>query len=337
MPSDALLDDVMEALRKPREAHRSAVVASVEELRGVLAGLGNGNGGRASRLGRELGPFAEGRIDARALAAVLSVEERTLAPGSMEVLERALAVLGEAADGLDEDSVVRVPPGGDLRDAVKDALHGLGVVFGVAGAAELARNGAYRPDGHNALFSGKPFHRWTPAERRVAPPLVVIVDGTDLRPAGLADFLDGAVKIVLLVEGKAPPASLSRVVTPGITVIQSRDPADVARAVEAEGPALVAVFEAEAEGPVEFVHDPGAGTRSWERLTVDADLDELQARLDGTPWHRRGQAEDLAHLLALAREPVGAAGPPPTDPAVVDEPSAGVDQLAAWLLASTEL
>jgi hypothetical protein len=40
-----------------------------------------------------------------------------------------------------------------------------------------------------------------PAERLLAPPLVVEVERRDLHAAGLAEYLDGAQKIVLVVDG----------------------------------------------------------------------------------------------------------------------------------------
>ncbi|HZD06243.1 MAG TPA: hypothetical protein VE173_15135 [Longimicrobiales bacterium] len=326
---------MLEKLGPSREAYRSAVVASVEELRNVVAGQREAGGDRARRLARELGPFATGRIDTGRLAGVLAVEERTLDPASLEVLERAQAVLQETAAETEDGWLVRVPTGGDLRDTVREAFGHAGIVFGAARAAELARTGTYRPEEHNTLFSGKPFHRWTAAERGLAPPLVVVVEGEDLRPAGLADFLDGAVKIVLLVRGDAPPAPLARVVTPGVTVIQTRDAATLDRMAAAPGPVLAAVFEPEADGVVSFTHDPGAGDLPWERLSVDADLDELRERLATGAWKERARAEDLAHLLALASPPATPASP--ATEAGAEEEDTAVDHLAAWLLARTDL
>lgn len=338
MPYDTRMDAAMQTLRGPRDAHRSAVVAAVDEIRGLLAAHRDAGDDRAGRMSRELGPFVAGRLDARALSAVLSAERRTLDPAALTVLKRALVVMTEAVDGVEESTVLEVPPGGDLRDVVRDALHATGVVFGAARAAELARNGAYRPDEHDALFSGKPFHRWSPAERRAAAPLVVTVEGADLRPAGLSDFLDGGQKIVLLVLGDAPPAALARVITPGVAVVQTRDAAELDLVAKASGPGLAALFEADAEGPVGFVHDPAAGALPWQRLRVGAELGELRERLETTRWKDRTWAEDLAHLVALAAGPgaaAGAEGVAAGDGEADD--SAGVDRLAAWLLATTEL
>lgn len=336
MPYEKTLDQVLERLSRPREAHRSAVVASVEELRGAIAAHREAGGDRAGRLARELGPFATGRVDASRLAGVLSVEERALDPASLEVLDRAQAVLLETAAETGDGWLVRVPTGGDLRDTVREAFGHAGIVFGAARAAELARSGAYRPEEHNALFSGKPFHRWSDAERALAPPLVVVVDGADLRPAGLADFLDGSVKIVLLVRGDAPPAPLARLITPGVMVIQTGEASSLDRIADVQGPVLAAVFEPEAEGVVSFVHDPEAGDLPWERLSVDADLDELRERLAAGEWKERTWAEDLAHLVALASAPAPAGSGAAVEADAGGEDTA-VDHLAAWLLARTDL
>jgi hypothetical protein len=158
----------------------------------------------------------------------------------------------------------------------------------------------------------------------------------DLRPAGLADFLDGEMKIVLLVQGLAPPAALARVITPGVAVVQTRDLEGLELLREVRGPALAAVFEPEADGVVSFVHDPRGGDLPWERLRIGIDPEELDRRTRDTRTKNRAWGEDLAHLAALATPPAGSAVAPS---AGVDEAPTGasVEKLAAWLLARTDL
>jgi hypothetical protein len=103
----------------------------------------------------------------------------------------------------------------------------------------------------------------------------------------------------------------------------------------APGPALAGVFEPTADGVVPFVHDPLAGDSSWQRLSVQGDLDALGERISSTRWKDRRWAEDLAHLVALAGPPSVGEGPEPTE-ARAEEPT-GADRLAAWLLAQTDL
>jgi len=337
MPYETLLDGTFEALSRPFATYRSAVATSIEELRGVISAAREVGGDRADQRARELGPFAVGRIDTASLAGLLSNETRVLPPASLQVLERALQVMEEARTSDPEDWTIQVRAGGDLRDTARRALRDVGRVFGVARAAELARSGGYRAEEHNDLFRGRPFHHWAPAERAVAPPLVVRVQGSDLRPAGLTDFLDGEMKIVLLVEGAAPPASLARTITPGVFVIQTRDVEELADLGEVPGPALAAVFDADAGDVVPFVHDPKGGALPWERLQVGVTLAELGERIEATRRKSRTWAEDLAHLSSLATPP--AADRAATHSDGQDGPSAavGVDELAAWLLAATDL
>lgn len=339
MPSEKLVDEVLDILEAPRETYRSAVVRAVEELRAALTAHRSSGEDHAEYLGQELGPFASGRVDSGRLAGILSVKD-TLTPAAVEVVERAVHVLAQRADPDRDLHTVVVDPGEDLRDAVRDALAEVGVAFGVAKAAELAKSGAYDPEKHNQLFGRYPFRRWSASERGLAPPLVVHVDGADLQPAGLADFLDGSVKIVLLVRGEAAPAPLARVITPGVTVVQTRDPADLTRVADALGPALAAVFDEDAEEPVSFGHDPDGGPLPWDRLEVREELDDLQSRLEEGGWKSRRGSEDVAHLVALATSPAGVAdtaGTPADTAGGAPDESGSVDRLAAWLLAQTEL
>ncbi|HEX9885731.1 MAG TPA: hypothetical protein VGA70_04545, partial [Longimicrobiales bacterium] len=251
-----------------------------------------------------------------------------------EVVRRAVDVLSARISENGDGAATPVLEGEDLRDAVKDALTEAGRAFGAARAAELARLGSYDPGEHNGLFSGHPFRRWTRAERRVAPPLIVEVRGEDLRPAGLADFLDGSVKIVLVVKGVAPPAALSRLVSPGVFVMQTRDVAAIRLAGDFSGPAVAALFDGDASEVVPFVHDPRAGATPGERLRLEGDLADLRANLEGAAWKEAGWREDLAHLLDLAAPTLQV---PAEASAPEEDPVTGTDRLAAWLLAQTPL
>jgi hypothetical protein len=338
------MDAVREALAAPLDEFRSTLVSSLEEVRGMLGDVGRTDEERAGELAVELGPFAVGRIDTGALTAVLS-EKQVLAPDAEAVIRRASEALGEMASaegGLLFDA--KVPPDGDLRDTVRDALHDAGRFFGVARAAAHARTGGWQPEKHEALFEGLPFRAWTTRERAVAPPLVVRVQGADLRPSGLADFLDGALKLVLVVEGEAPPAALARLITPGVMVVQATTPDGLAPLADFPGSGIAGVFggastlDAAGGGIVPFVHDPRKGALPAERIAVATDLEALGAVLGDKKW-KRGWKEDLQHLLTLATLRAGAA--PSEDgagaaEAAVDEVT-GADRLAAWLLARTDL
>ncbi len=333
MPSDERIGAALDALRKPLEAFRSAVAASGEEVRAYRLARAERTD-PAQSLERELGEFARGHIDAERLGALMAVAEAP-DPLADRLMDVAHAVFDEVVRADERAFVVRVPPGGDLRDAVRDALASLGRAFGVAHAVERARSRRYDPDHDHTLLHAYPFHRWSARERALAPPLVVQVDGGDLRAAALSEFLDGGVKLVLVVDGKAPPAPLARLIAPETFVAQASDGAVVAALAGHEGPGVAAWIEAGAGG-VAFVHDPEAGTRSWERLRVTDDPESVRAIAEGLERRGRapGAAADLRHLLELATPPAGdrpstdGAGPEAADPA---------DRLAAWLLARTDL
>ena len=212
----------------------------------------------------------------------------------------------------------------------------------------IAGQKRYQPDRDHTLLHPHPFHRWSPAERALAPPLVVEVAGTGLRGAGLLEFMEGGQKFVLAVRGAAPPAPLARLASPGVFVAQGlgEESLDlVARLAAHDGPGVVAVFE-EGAGALAFVHSGEGG--------VELDPAELRAagqaveKIPGKPG-----LLDLRYLVGLmaaaslvpaeAPAPVTTQGTPPiaappVAPVGPAQPSAEptVDQLADWLLARTD-
>jgi hypothetical protein len=337
MPSDSRERVALDALSAPREAFRSAVATADEEIRAARARIDERRD-PADALARELGPFAAGRIDPSRLAGLMQVAEAPdpLVHHLLDTAHDVFEALG--ADG-GTGFQVEVPSGGDLRDAVRDALADRGRAFGVAHAVEKARAHRYEPDTDYVLLQPYPFRRWSSAERRWAPPLVVSVDGADLQGGSLAEFLDGAVRIALVVRGAAAPAPLARLIGHGIFVAQSTDPATLERLAAHDGPGVVAWVEARS-GAIPFVHDPKAGERTWQRLDVEGGVEGLAARLaelEG-PGGRRISAADLRHLLELATPPApSSAAPAATDGGVPVEGADAADRLAAWLLARTDL
>ena len=73
----------------------------------------------------------------------------------------------------------------DLARAVGQAFARAGRVFGAARLVRLARNGGYRPEEHDDWLVELPFTAWTAAERDLAPPLLVELNGTELRPSAV--------------------------------------------------------------------------------------------------------------------------------------------------------
>jgi hypothetical protein len=331
----SLVDRALGALAPRVDAFHTAVATAEEEVRTYVTHRRGATAYRTEQTLVELGPFAIGRIDSDRFSTLL-LDPEELTPDTESVLDRADQILAGFAA---EEDLYRVllEPGGDLRDAVKAALDGFGQVFGAARAVELARAGVFDPEKHNRFLSSLPFRKWHRAERQLAPPLVVHLDADDLLPAGLGEFLDGQVKIVLVVRGLTSPAPLARLITPGTYVVQTADPADLESLAHSPHPGVGLLFDEEREAQARFVHDPDAGDAAWQRLEL--------LHLPDAPTVGRGKreprwVEELSHLGSLAAKPAGASTG--LDAAVeavgaADEPVAPADQLAAWLLSQTDL
>jgi hypothetical protein len=338
MPSDERVERALEALAVPRAAFRSAAAEAADGARAILAARGAVAGHGAARASGELGAFAAGRIDAERFAALFE-HDGDLEPAAALALERAASVLTEVAGLGAAAHHASVAPGGDLHAAAISALARLGRGFGAARVADLARAGRYRAAGHEVWLTAFRPARWNRIERRLAPPLVLELDGAGLRAGGLAELLDGGQKIVLVVRGPAPPAPLVRLVTPGVFVLQCSDPSDLARLAVVDGPAIAALLP---ETAARFVHDPASGATVAQRLRVSwLPAEEPRAPLGS--YSAAQQAEELRQLVDLAA--AGRAGapatpgaaPPAADAAAGLPPADPADRLAAWLIARADL
>jgi hypothetical protein len=326
MPSDSLSSPTdrvriaLDAVSRSRATYRSAVIAAHERAKGLLAA-----GGGAERAALELGQFAGSRIDAARFAA-LSSGDGALDYTSRSRIEAAASVLRSLIDADDSSFVVDVPRGGRLRFAVASALAELGCAFGAAATIELVKAGRFDPALHADLIDGLGFDLWGKAERRAAPPVIVRVNGHDLHAGVLADFLDGAVKIALVVDGPCAPAALVRLVTPGTFVLQTCDTTGIDRFAKFDGPGVMALVPPSAAC---FLHDPNGGRSTWQRLRVwNRPSSPPRKSLGGLS--ARQQAEELLQLDALAERPSLEASPVESlVPAGSGDPA---DRLATWLL-----
>jgi len=335
MPSDERVDLVFHALAGLRDAFLTALGTTADQVDHYIAQHGNSNGTR-ERLADELGPFAGSRIDAERLSSFFKVA--SLDGRQLKTIQRARDTIRDLA-ALDGDLfLVDVPPGESLTATVGRALERVGRAFGAARVFDQTRSGAAAAKTPTGL-DGFPFPHWSRRERALAPPLVVTLDGADLRVGGLADFLDGSQKIVLVVRGDAAPAPLVRLITPGTFVTQCHDAGGLSRFVAWEGPGVAAIMPASA---AQFVHDPAAGQAPWQRLSIVSTPAEEPTRTVGGLSPRQ-QAEELRQLTALAeataapaagRGPAGATAPAA---AASDLPADPVDKLAAWLLQQADL
>jgi len=335
MPSDERLTLALNALAAPRDAFRSALVTSAEQVREFLRlQRASSDNGRAARLASEFGAFAAGRIDPGRLAAVFH-GAATCDPGSIAAIERALATLTALADRPPAADVVELPAGDSLHAAVGAALEDVGRAFQAVRTFEFVRARSRRPEDGGSEAAPLPYASWSRGERRVAPPLVVALDGADLHAGCLVPFLDGQQKILLVIHGASTPAPLVRCVTPDTFVLQTMDGTELDRFVAWEGPGIAAFVP---ETAARFTHDPAAGAAIWERLSI-ASLPEQAPRQSVGGLSAAQQLEELRHCQLLAMRPVSAAVASSAAngsqaPAAATDPAG---QLAAWLLAQADL
>jgi|GEM_PF-429892 len=330
-------DRIRRILAASGEAHRSALTSALEEARGALRGLRSSGNGKAARVAGELGALALGPVDPERFAVLLEREEG-LDPARLDDFEKAVSVLEEATAASTALMEVRVGDEGTLSEAVLQALRERGRAFGAVRALALLRTGEFRREEHAGLLDGLPFGQWRTLERELAPPLMVWVKGShlDTVPA-LAEVLDGAMKIVLVVEGPCPPAPLARLIAPGVLVVQSDDVEALEAVSGFHGPAVAALVP---ESAAAFTHDPVGGAHGPRTKVgaspapasdpgrADAPDAEADHRPPGLHIHRvpgspprswiggmspAQQARDLEVLAAWSRGAKVAAGPSAPD------------------------
>ena len=320
MQSDPIDAAILEHLRRPVDRFRSALALAAEQLRGRLDTVP-----RAKHGLRDLGSFASGRINPERFDLLLTLRHTDYEGGAdADLHTRAWEQLTELLDRGDELLVQRVERGSSVVDAVERGLKEVGRAFGAARLVAPQTSDAGRDPG---LLSGLPFGRWNQAERALAPPLLLHIDGADLFADGLARLLDGGVKVVLRVRDDCSPAPLVRLITPRTFVLQTQDPDAIERLGRWSGAGVAALVP---ESAACFVHDPAAGATLAERLTITSQPESLPTEPLGARSCAQ-QNEELQQLATLAQAP-GPAGamtaPDSNDP---------VDALAAWLLGHADL
>ena len=319
MQSDDRVRIALDATAMARERFRSVVHTTIAAAKAILTAGAGVDQARA-----ELGPFAEGRIDAEQFAELSA--GRAMDAQARGIVAYAMQALEEAADRVDSAYIVRAKSGESPAARVNAALTLFGRAFTAAHAIDDARHGRGT---RGALSTSYPFEQWTSIERLVAPPLVIVSDGAHLGAAELASFLDGGMHICIVVEGGSAPAPLARLVTPGSLVLQTSSTKGLDRFAAYEGPAIAALMPA---GAAEFIHDPQRGRMPWQRIELwQKPTDAPRTRLG--PTTSRQQRDDLDQLLALAT--------PPALPEGSFAGAASADDVAArlsdWLLTESGL
>lgn len=325
MPSDDRITQALKALAGSREHFLSSVAMSTEEVRGILEREGDAGQDPKEKLAHEMGPFAAGLIDFERLAPFASGKAK-LDPARRDRIKEAFETLTELRKAGDEIFTSRCELDGYLRGTVVQGLARAGKAFGAARVVEAVLTGIPEAEGVEDPLSAFPPGRWNRAEKGCAPPLVVEVEGQDLRVASLGELLDGSQKIVLVVNGPAAPAPLVRLITPGTVVVQSDDPADLSVLASAPGPGIAALMPA---GAARFTHVPGGKTLG-QRLEVKS-LPEKEPKRALGAISAFQQAEELRQLASLSA-PVELVAPRNGDKPQEGAPMDEAGQLAAWLI-----
>jgi len=318
MPSEDRKRTALDAIRPRIERFQAAVAKTTEEVRGLLAGSGD----VASDQTASLGYFARGRVNVDRFStftpksARISEAAETPTRAAQEVLKAVLA-LG------DDLFVLPVETGQDLGVQIAERLAQIGRAFAAAHVVELAERGQYRDAEHSNLLTSYPFVQWSRSERALAPGLVIELPGSAFTASSVVPFLDGAMKIVFVVDGDASAAALSRVISPGVFVQQETGDAPLEAFTAFKGMAVAALMPDDA---VSFVHQPEAGETTYERFVSLTFPKEVRKRAIGGISAAQ-QAEDYALLetLSVVPTPTGEAA---SDPA---------GKLSAWLLSQADL
>lgn len=309
------------ALSRPRDIFESALLDAIEELTAFIGLQREPVDRRAAQESLRLGEFAAGHIDIDRFSAIVGNGASSLDSTRIDRLEHALQQLRNYAAQHDGMYCIRVQPGVDLRDSVRGGIAARGRIFNTAHQVQMLRTGG----SGRGVGDASGFRSWSRLEKSIAPPLIVEVNGADLQVSGLAEYMDGAQKIVLLVDGGAAPAPLVRLLAPRTFVMQTTDVAELSRLGRYDGPGIAAVLP---ETCARFCHDPSQGESLAHRLDVTF-MPEMPRR-GVAGGSARQQAEELAWLIELAqlaRTPRTAAA----EPAAAHDVSPA-DQLAAWLL-----
>ncbi|MCA8959652.1 MAG: hypothetical protein KDC38_04030 [Planctomycetes bacterium] len=341
MPSEAKTTEgaVTELLRDTSERFHSAVAATIEQVRAAIAESRPSGAESSGMRQAELGSFATGRIAVDRFSALFT-ETRAVDASRIGIMEQAFEVLRDVADRQDEICRITVGAGQSLYAAVGAALADVGRAFGATRVFELCRSNEYRDADHATWLRAFPHARWTEAERAVAPPICVTVNGVDCRVGALADFLDGQQKIVLVVRGAFAPAPLAHLITPRRYVVQAIDVASLDEFRSYEGPGIAAIVP---RGSARFRHDPRAGERVGDRLTIDERPESVLRKPIGglSPSQQREQLavlDELSLKPGIATATVAASASTATSSTVGARAAARpAERLAAWLLNRADL
>ena len=318
MPSEERKAIALDAVRPRIEQFHAALTITAEQVRGLLSASNNTEADQ----NESLGYFAKGKVNMERFASFAPKAKRieTDAEAPIRAAQEVLKSLLAEGDDL---FYVKGVEGRGLGHQLSVRLAHIGRAFAAARIVDLAKNGAYKEDKHAATLERFPYAVWNSSERALAPALVVEVSGEDFKPSAIVPLLDTNMKVVFLVKGDAPAAPLSRVISPRVFVQQETGNAELEAFKAYEGIAVAAFLP---DTAVSFIHDPSAGSTTYERFVSITFPNEVRKRAIGGISPAQ-QAEDYT-LLESMSVPPEIAGEAPTDPA---------GKLSAWLLSQTNL
>ncbi|MBW2271036.1 MAG: hypothetical protein JRH16_20980 [Deltaproteobacteria bacterium] len=339
MPSDSRTPEALDALSGPIQAFRSTLANTSEQIRLMISTRIEQSHESADFERAELGEFAAGRIDAKRLSKILARDE-PLPAADTGIIHEALVTCNELLARNENLFRVIVEEGDDLRSAVGRGLAEIGRAYGAARVVELVSQGAFRAAEHSSLLKGHSFESWSRTERSIEFGLVVRVCGRDLRAGGLADYLDRSIKLVLVVQGDAPPAALVRLITPQTLVLQTSEASELEWLASYRGPGVAALVSSAA---AQFRHDPAGGPALADRIVITS-LPERPPKALGAASAFQ-QRQDLLQLEALAEshadvvpiDPVAVGEEPPPAAARAVPAADSADALSNWLLRQADL
>ncbi len=328
MPSDPRLDRIREALAPRARPYREALLLAVDEVEVMLREAhATSPADHSPTFAASLGSFGALHLDTDRLASLFDTAASPLVGHTLPAVEQAASVFKEVLASPAVE-VIELPTGADLGAEVRTALARMGRVFGAAHLVTAARSGRYDSSAHGPWLEAYPFARWNRRERQIASPLVVSLDGADLKVGSLAEFLDGGMTIVLLVRNDvAPPAALVRLISPRTLVAQILDGAELGPLLDRTGPSVVAWVP---PGSAGFVHDPDASSVLGARLRILSEATPPRRSLGGqSATQLSDELRQLEAMAGLATASAGAvAGGDSTHP---------VDRLAAWILTQADV
>lgn len=308
----------LDAVRSRIDQFHSALTVTSEQVRGLLSGSISTDEDRSEALGF----FAKGKMNMERFNTFAPKAHR-LEPESEAPMLAALEVLKSLLDEGDDLFIIDMATGKGLGHTLSVRLASIGRAFAAARVVDMAKNGAYKEEKHAQTLERFPYSMWNSSERALAPALVVNVSGADFKPSSVVPLLDTNMKIIFNVYGDAPAAALSRVISPGVFVQQITGEPDLKAFSAYKGIAVAAFLP---DTAVSFVHDPSAGSTTYERFVSITFPKEVRNRhISGISPAQ--QAEDYALLESLSVPPE-IAGEAATDPA---------GKLSAWLLSQTNL